>query len=879
MGHDDDRESEKIFECQRLRYWAIILCWWISGVAAWATDYSGVVKDAHSGEPVGFAAVAVCGAGGEARGVMTDDNGAFTVKAERGETLIVSMMGYESDTVKVGGNRYLDIELKPRAEELREVVVTRKKYRNKGNPAVELIRKATSRREENQRQEADLTRTRHYEKTMFAINDITDGLKEKKMLKSVNFVFENTDTTIVKGKEALPIYLKENLHDIYQRKSDGAKKTITIGEQMVRVKGLQVDNDGVAEYLKYMYQDINVYENTITFLTNGFLSPLATGAPQFYRYYIQDTTTIDTTRCVRVFFASRNKADLMFTGNLYITLDGDYAVKRVDMSVDGRINVNFIRGVRVTQDYEKVAGRGWMMKRDYLLVDFYAGYDLPGVLGERLQVFENRELPRIEVADSLFEHLDEREREAVEKAMKAGQGKLTAELTGGMPQTREKSLHDGDSAFWRSERLEALSETQERTYDLMDSVQKVPMMRRAMRTADIIGRGYWDMEKVEIGPLYGFYGYNAVEGHRLRFGGRTTNYLTKRANFGAYVAYGTKDEQWKWYGKAALSMTKGSVFDFPARTVTLSYYHDTHVPGRSANVNENSVFSAVGRHENRKMYYDDCVTLSHLFEFKNHFSYDVGFKLFKVKPGGDLTFVTPANVDLGGLNMNEAFITLRYAPKEKFYQGRASRHTVPSKYPIFTAEYAIGNKAIGTDYDYHRLVVSAKKRFYIWVMGTADVRAEAGKVWGRTAYPALVTHQSNQSFLYLNAYNMMNYLEFVSSQYASVWVEYNAGGFFLNKIPAIRRLKWREVATVKALWGELEKSQNPMNHTDLPQLPVDEEGKVMTYSLEKKPYIEGSVGITNIWRLLRVDFVKRFTYLDNPAAPSWGIRIKFEFDF
>ena len=168
----------------------------------------------------------------------------------------------------------------------------------------------------------------------------------------------------------------------------------------------------------------------------------------------------------------------MFTGNLYITLDGDYAVKRVDMGVDGRINVNFIRGVRVTQDYEKVPGRGWMMKRDYLLVDFYAGYDLPGVLGERLQVFENRELPRIEVADSLFEHLDEREREAVEKAMKAGQGKLTAELTGGMPETREKGLHDGDSAFWRSERLEALSETQERTYELMDSVQKVPMMRR-----------------------------------------------------------------------------------------------------------------------------------------------------------------------------------------------------------------------------------------------------------------------------------------------------------------------------------------------------------------------------------------------------------------
>lgn len=857
----------------------IIICSLFACLNLWGVTYSGVVKDAGNGEPISFAAVAVTGEGKEPRGVMTDDNGAFTINAERGMRMVISMMGYQNDTLRLGTNRYLDIELKGETQQLAEVVVTRKRYRNKGNPAVELIRQVTAHRDKNRKNNAALSRTRQYEKTMFALNDITQGMKEKKVLKSVDFVFENTDTTLAKGKEALPFYLKEDLRDIYERKDPHAKKVVTQAQQMVKVRGLQIDNDGLAEYLKYMYQDIDIYANTITFLTSGFLSPLATGATQFYRYYIQDTLAIDGVNCVRVFFAARNKADLMFTGNLFITLDGDYAVKRVDMTVDGRVNVNFIRDVHVTQDFVKVPERGWMLRRDYLWIDFYAGYDLPGLIGDRLQVFEDRAVPRLTVSDSLFMDLDERGSKALERAVEQAEKDMARDMTEGMPNEMSRHLHAGDSSYWRRERLEALSETQERTYELMDSVQKVPIVRRAMVTADIIARGYWDHDKYEIGPIYGFYGYNAVEGHRVRFGGRTTNNLSKRYNVAAYAAYGFGDERWKYYGRGALSFTRGSIFDFPARTLTLSYYHDTHVPGREVNVNENSVFSAIGRHSNRKMYYDDCLTLSHLFEFRNHISYDVGFRLFNVRPGGELTFVTSTMKNLNSLQLNEAFITLRAAPKEKFYQGRASRHTIPSKYPIFTCEYATGRKALGNDYDYDRLVLTAKKRFYIWVMGTADVTAEAGKVWGRGAYPSLITHLSNQSFLYLRAYNMMNYLEFVSSRYASLWVEYNAGGFFFNKIPALRRLKLREVATVKALWGDLEDRHKPTLHDDLPTLPTDDNGNVMTYSLEKKPYIEGSVGISNIWQCIRLDFVKRFTYLDNPAAPSWGIRMKFEFDF
>lgn len=844
-------------------------------------NYSGVVKDKENGQPVGYAAVAVLGG---TQGTMTDENGAFTLNVRRDSWIVISFIGYVSDTLRLGSNPYLDIELKPEPQMLQEVVVTRKRYRNKNNPAVDLIRKVNEHRKANQKQIALLTHTRQYEKTMFAVNDITEDLKKQRLLKSVDFIFENTDTALVKGKEILPFYLKEDVRDIYKRRDPEVKKVVTDGQQMVRVKGLQVDNDGLAQYLKYMYQDINIYDNTITFLTNGFLSPVATGAPQVYRYYIQDTVTIDTTQCVKLFFASRNKADLLFTGNLYISLDGDYAVKKVDMTIDGRINVNWVRGVQIVQEFDKTETQGWMLKRDYLLIDFYVNEAIPGIVGERLQVFKDSPIPAPSVPETAYDDLNAKEAKALHKAENRGGEKLANELTEGIPTMNASGYQERDEAYWIANRLEPLPKVQAQTYALMDSVQEVPMVKGAMTAGDIIGRGYIDLGKVEIGPVYGFYGYNAVEGHRVRFGGRTTNLLSKRVNFAGYVAYGFGDEKWKYYGKAAVSFTKKSVFDFPARTLSVSYYHDTHVPGRNVQVNENTLFQAIGRSENRMMYYDDCFTLSHLFEFSNHFSYDVGFKYFNVKPGGDMRFLmtrgdetTRASHDR--LNLSEAFVTLRYAPNEKFYQGRASRHTVPSKYPIFTLSYGVGQTLWGNDYNYHRLVFTAQKRFNLSVLGLMDATLESGRVFGSTAFPALVTHQSNQSFLYLDAYNMMNYLEFVSSQYASLWLEYNAEGFFLNKIPLVRRMKLREVATLKFLWGEISKESSPTHHSDLPAMPVNSDGESMTHSMGKKPYIEGSIGVANLFKLLRVDFVKRFTYLDNPNAPSWGIRMKIDLDF
>jgi len=110
-------------------------------------------------------------------------------------------------------------------------------------------------------------------------------------------------------------------------------------------------------------------------------------------------------------------------------------------------------------------------------------------------------------------------------------------------------------------------------------------------------------------------------------------------------------------------------------------------------------------------------------------------------------------------------------------------------------------------------------------------------------------------------------------------IDHYFNGFFFNKIPLLRRLKWREAVSFKILYGSLSKNNNPDYNPDLLKLPTLPDGTPITYSLDKMPYIEGSVAIANIFKFFRIDLVKRFTYLNHPGISQLGLRARFRFDF
>lgn len=817
----------------------------------------GIILDAQTNEPIPSASIVLLN---HEQVYRTNESGKFTIPLSASITarskIKVSCVGYKTEILSLPADKKeMEILLTTQSQSLKEVTVKKSKYRNKNNPAVELIEKVIANKNKNRKEAVNYYENEKYEKIQFAFNDITPKFKQKRVFKHLQFMFESTDSTAVNGKEIMPIYIKETISDYYYRKSPKNKKEIIKSNKTVNFEGL--DNKGLEDNIKYMYQDVDIYDNNILLLTNQFLSPIANSAPVFYRYYITDTIQSGSEKYIKLFFGSRNKEDMLFQGFLYITMDGSYAIKGIELSVNKNININWVKDVKITQQFEKAKNEGWLLSYDETAINFGLTKKGQGMLGKRTVSYKNYQFEPPK-NDSIFK---------------------------GRSIVVQDSANIRSEDYWKTHRHQELSKSENGTYTIIDSVQHVPIFKRTVDILNIILFGYKDTGLFEIGPVNTFYSFNPIEGHRVRFGGRTTPKFSSKVNFDTYLAYGSRDKNLKYYLSGTYSFTPHSAYEFPVKSLSLSYQNDTKIPGQEMQfIQEDFVLLSIKRGVNDKLFYNKTFKIEHLNEFENHFSYTLGYQFTKEAPGGNLyynysDFAAKTN-DVNSLNISELSLKLRYAPNEKFYQGKATRIPIKSKYPAFEVQLNSGSKLWGNDYNYQNLRISSSKRFYFSVLGYSDVVFEADKIFGKVPYPLLDIARANQTYSYqIMSYNLMNFLEFVNDRYVSLNVDHCFNGFFLNKIPGVNQLDLRESVTCKILWGDISKRNDPRYNDDLFQFPVGTNGTPLTYSLAKKPYIEGSIGIGNIFKLFRVDLVKRFTYLDHPTVSEIGLRMRFKFDF
>lgn len=844
----------------RIKVFVFLLCISLTSILS-AQDnpetltISGVVMDAQTHEPVVSASVFLpdfnLGAG-------TDVNGRFhfqtkAVKTLKGKKLRVSLIGYKTEFVTLGSRLTgLEIKLDPTSQNLGQVEVKKQKYQKKNNPAVELIENVIKNKKNNRIKYLPYYQDDKYEKVQFALNKITPEFTMKKIFRQFQFVFENIDS--VDGERCLPIYLKESLYRDYHSKSPKEDKTLNVAHKSVALNGF--DNRGIEDKIKFLYQDIDIYENNIPMMSNQILSPLAPNATIFYRYYILDTVQVGDSKCVKMYFAPKNKEDLLFQGHLYVSMDSTFGIRKVELAVSKTMNINWVDNIKVMQEFAR-KDSVWVPSSDKISMRFGLTKKGRGIIGQKSVTYYNYAFSP-QTNDTI-----------------ANKKNLASD---------DPRLRKSDE-FWVQNRPEKLTKTEAGVYQALDSLQKVPLFKRVVDIGTVFLFGYKNMGWYEIGPINTFYMYNPVEGVRFRLGGRTTDVFSKKFNLETYAAYGLLDKQWKYYVGGTWSLTERNFLQFPVKSIKASIQQETQLPGQQMKfLMEDNFLLSIKRGVNDKLFYNKTFTLEHLNEFENHFSYTLGYKFTQMRPGGSLSFnytdyLSETN-DVGHLNISEFNVVLRYAPHESFYQGKTFRIPNYGKYPIFELRYTAGNKLWGNDYNYHSLKLNIHKRFYMSVLGYSDVVWEAGKIFGKVPYPLLNLPQANQSYSYqIESYNMMNFLEFATDQYTSLMFDHAFNGFFLNKIPLIKKLGLREYISGKMLYGKITDTNDPAKNTDLFRFPVEGNGTPLTYSLSSKPYIEGSVGIGNIFKIFRIDLVRRFTYLDNPNAPKWGIRTRFRFDF
>ncbi|WP_428331104.1 DUF5686 family protein [Mucilaginibacter sp.] len=828
---------------------------------AQSTVVSGTVTDASNKQPLPFVTVSFTGT---TIGIATDNDGKFSISSDKPVKQIkVSFLGYKDATFSIvpGAKQNINVRLFPSSNQLNEVVVKsgkKPKYRNKDNPAVELIRKVIENKEKNRPESYSYVEYKEYDKMQFSLSNVSPTLADKKFFRKYAFVINNRDSTTVPGKSLLPIFLNEKLSQYYYRKNPEKEKTTVLGDKTVNFGG-SVDAEGLGAYFKHMYYKVDIYDNTIFLMTNNFLSPIANSAPTFYKFFITDTVMVNNTKLVELSFTPRNTADMLFVGKIYITLDGNYAVQKADLGINKNINLNFVRSMDVNQEFEQNPDGRWHLSKSTTLADFGITKNKKGGLfGIRTITYKNYAVNKPQ-PDTTYQNQQIAESDEVK--------------------------HRSDQ-FWAQNRLDTLTTAESKVYKNVDSLRNMPSFRRTMDIATLLLAGYKNFNWFELGPANTFYSFNPVEGFKLRVGGRTTPELSKRYYFETYGAYGFKDEKFKYFLSATYSLNDKSIYKFPQSYIRASVQSDTHIPGANLQfVQEDNFLLSFKRGNNDKYLYDQNYRLDYVQEFENHFSYSIGLKNLKQTPAGSLYFLnTDANGlvhNISSLTSTELTVGLRYAPHEQFYQGKIYRTPIPSKYPVFSIDYDGGFKNIfGSQYNFQNLHGRIDKRVYLSYLGYADVTVEAGKIFGQVPYPLLNIFRANQTYAYdLYSYNLMNFLEFVSDHYESINIDQHFSGFFFNKIPLFKKLKWREVASFKAIYGGVSDNNNPALHPSLYQYPVTALGQPITYALGKTPYVEGSVGIENIFKFVRIDLVRRFTYLDHPDVSKFGIRTMVKFDF
>jgi hypothetical protein len=829
-------------------------------LAQQSTVVNGTVTDAATKRPLPYVTVVFAGS---SIGINTDDHGKFSISTTKTfDHIKATFVGYKDATLPItaGQTQVVNIRLFPQAQTLSTVTIKagkKPKYRNKGNPAVELIRQVIDHKPQNRPTSYDYVQYKEYDKMVFSFANVSSTLSDKKFFHKYKFIIDNRDSTSVPGKSLLPVYLDEKLAQVYYRKSPSKTKTDIIAQKKVDF-GAAVDAEGISQYFKHMYADIDIYQNSIFLMTNNFLSPIAASGPTFYKYFITDTLVVDGKKVVELSFTPRNTTDLLFMGKIYITLDGNYAVQKARLYANKNINLNFVKDLNVDLTFEKNPDGRYHLSKNSMIADFGFNKNKDGGLyGTRTVTFSDYKIntPR---PDSVYA------------------GNEVTELDNSSTRTDQ---------YWNQNRLDTLTTAESKVYKNTDSLRNMPSFKRLTDIATILLAGYKGFGWFEVGPANTFYSFNPVEGLRLRVGGRTTPELSTRYYFETYAAYGFKDEKWKYFLSATYSLNDKSIYKFPQDYIRASYQRDVTIPGEDLQfVQEDNFLLSFKRGNNDKYLYNDFYRLNYVHEFDSHFSYNLTFTNRTQSPAGSLSFLTDQNGALNNvqdLTTSEANLQLRYAPGEQFYQGKIYRIPIPNAFPVYELDFTQGFKDIfNSSYAYQRLHAQIDKRFYNSQFGFADVRVEAGKIFGQVPYPLLNIFRANQTYAYdLYSYNLMNFLEFVGDHYESINIDQHFQGFFFNKIPLLKKLKWREVASFKGIWGGVSNENNPYLHSNLYQYPLYPDGRPITYALGSTPYIEASVGIENIFKFVRVDFVRRFTYLDNPDVAKFGVRVLVQFDF
>ena len=806
---------------------------------------NGRIADAVTGEAIPFASIALKG---QNSGTTADVDGRYSFSVSKlSDSVLVLSLGYRtrSYALLLQATQTLDAKLYPAATSLQEVRV----YAKGGDPAYRILREVDKRRDQYNPARLSAYQYDSYTKIEGYINDF--NRKRKRSSRSGvlgRFIGKLPSITDENGQPVVPVFVSETFSNFYARSKPEKTKEYVL---KTHVSGVGVSDGGLVSQLTgASFQQYNFYRNSLSVLGKDIPSPIGKQWEAVYNFQLKDTVVVGRAVCYKIDCTPKRATDLAFTGTIWIdTLQ--YVLAQVDVRVDKRANINFVDELHLEQDWESLPSGLHFPTQTQVTID--TDQPVPNAPGALIRFFT--------AASNLVEN----------------QPKEIGFYDPGIELADDYKVTE--PGFWPSVRPESLSNSELRAMQVVDSVRNVPIVKVAGEIIKLGVIGYKPIGPlhIDVGPLLYSYASNSVEGNRFRIGMRTNTGFSKRWLLSGYLAYGTRDQQFKYSGTIEYILNRKPWTVLGVRTT----YDLDRVGVSTDNIGNNSLFGAYTRFGTlRRPYFQEEKLLYFRRELGKGFTQTLAVRNRTFEPLFPFAFRPQLNDDNQAIrdayNVTEFISETRFAPDEVMLQNDNVRVSAGAvRKPIFTLRYTMGVRdVLGSDFTYHRVALSMKHSFRLGVIGRSFYTLEGGLIPSRVPYPLLYMPLGNESSFYVgNAYNLMNYFEFVCDRWASVQFEHNFSGLLFNRLPLIRRLKWRELVTARVLVG----STSAANIATIPS--TDARGNTVEgfSTLSRTPYVELGYGIDNIFKVLRVDAIHRLTYrdhLDRTGIPVTPFAIK-----
>jgi hypothetical protein len=825
------------------------------------TKVSGDIID-DAGEPVPFANVVFVDS---YEGTITNENGRFYLESDATYTkLRISFVGYDTKevTLEKSVTYEMKIVLEQAAETMDEVVVYAGKTSKKNNPAIDILRKIWENKRDNGLRQYKQYQYDKYEKLEFDLNTIDSNLINSKLFRGMEFIFEQTDTSRVTGKTYLPIFVNEAVSKVYGDNESNKFKEVLEGNKN---SGFS-ENQTIITFVKDLYNDYDVYSNYLQFFDKSFTSPISRTGIQTYNYVLADSSYIDNKWCYNIIYYPRRKNELTFKGDFWVN-DSTWAIKEINMQLSKSANINWVKEIYMEQEFDIVNDTTFLLKRDYFLSDFVFNKkeESRGLYGKRTTLYDNYEFDK----------------------------KIDPNFYKKEVYNYDKDVYNRDDSFWDENRQEKLSNDEKGVYKMLDTLKTVKKFRNLYNLGSVLASGYYEFTDLnfDYGPIFSTFGFNEVEGLRIRTGGRTYFSQNDQWRLEGFLAYGFRDQKVK-YGlsgkwlldkKSRLIISGGYRKDVEQIGASLTTSRD--VLGRNL-----ASSSLVNTATNDKLTSIELANVAVEFEPVRNLKFRTDLSLRSLASASvtlSLDYFTDATetTTTGDLKQAELVFTTIWEPGKKTSGFGVERRTANEWFPSIFASYTRGLKGtLGSDFEYDKLQFSFKKGIRVGGFGQLSVSTEVGKTFGEVPLALLSPVPGNQSlFSIFNTYSQLNFYEFTTDKYASVQLEHNFGGRIFSRIPFLKKLNLREIVGIRGVIGNISQANIDLNRPAFESL-LFEDGMVgpitpsdIAPSLE--PYYEYSFGVGNIFKVFRLDVNFRGNYNSLPDARKIGVTGSFGFYF